>query len=151
MKEHEIRRLIQIVEESHIAELEVSRWGRKVRIRKYAAPPQAEPAPVSASPLGVQTPAAVPENRPETSSSETGLVPIVSPIVGTFYRAPAPNAKPFIELNDMVKPGQTVCLVEAMKLMNEIESEFNGRIARILVENGQPVEYNQPLFLVEPM
>ncbi len=151
MKEREIRRLIQIVEESHIAELEVSRWGRKVRIRKYATPSQAEPAPASVLPIVVQPSGTAPASQPKTASSETGLVPIVSPIVGTFYRAPAPNAKFFVELNDIVKLGQTVCLVEAMKLMNEIEADTAGRIAKILVENGQPVEYNQPLFLIEPL
>jgi acetyl-CoA carboxylase biotin carboxyl carrier protein len=72
-------------------------------------------------------------------------------MVGTFYRAPAPNTDPFVNVNDVVQPGQTVCIVEAMKLMNEIESEVSGRIVKILVENGQPVEYNQQLFLLEPI
>ena len=78
------------------------------------------------------------------------LVTIVSPMVGTFYRAPAPDADPYVELNSQVDLGQTVCIVEAMKLMNEIESEVRGRIVRILVDNGQPVEYGQSLFLVDP-
>ena len=79
-----------------------------------------------------------------------GLVPITSPMVGTFYRAPSPSAASFVEIGDFVNIGQTVCIIEAMKLMNEIESEVTGRIARILVENAQPVEYGQTLFLVDP-
>src|SRR5512136_273121 len=117
MREREIRRLIRIVEESQIAELEVSRWGRKVRIRKYASAPPIESAPANTPPAIIRPAVSAPEREPAATSFEAGLVPIVSPIVGTFYRAPAPNAKPFIELNDIVKPGQTVCLVEAMKLM----------------------------------
>jgi len=77
-------------------------------------------------------------------------VPIKSPMVGTFYRAPAPDAKPYVELNQMITMGQVVCIIEAMKLMNEIESEVAGRVAKVLVENGKPVEYGQVLFLMEP-
>ena len=150
MKEKEIKRLIKIVEESDISELEVTRWGKRVRIRKggpavSSEPPSVEVPPSRTTETETQTiPAA------EPSGIEAGTIQIVSPMVGTFYRAPAPDAKPFVEVNDIVKPGKTVCVVEAMKLMNEIEAEVEGRIVKILVENGQPVEYNQPLFLLEP-
>src|SRR5258708_6950757 len=92
--------------------------------------------------------AAAPEGK--VQSPDAYLVPVVSPMVGTFYRSPAPDADPYVELNSQVEIGQTVCIVEAMKLMNEIEAESRGRIVRILVENGQPVEYGQTLFLVDP-
>ena len=81
---------------------------------------------------------------------EKGIVIVTSPLVGTFYRAPAPDAKPYVEIGDIVKKGQIICLVEAMKLMNEIEADINGRISAILVESGQPVEFGQPLFKIEP-
>ncbi|UCE19981.1 MAG: acetyl-CoA carboxylase biotin carboxyl carrier protein [Gemmatimonadota bacterium] len=148
MKEKEIKKLIKIVEESDISELEISRWGKRVRIRKGVIPASSERPSEPHSPNSAQ-----PETqfalKTEPSTTEPGALHIVSPMVGTFYRAPAPDATPFVEVNDIVKPGQTVCIVEAMKLMNEIESEIEGRIVKILIENGQPVEYNQPLFLLE--
>jgi acetyl-CoA carboxylase biotin carboxyl carrier protein len=97
------------------------------------------PAPAPAAP-----PAAAP------ASAEDRLVKVVSPMVGTFYRAPAPDADPYVEVGDRIDAGQTVCIIEAMKLMNEIESEVRGRVAKIAVENGQPVEYGQVLFLIDP-
>ena len=150
MREKKIRKLIQIVEESDINELEVSRWGQKVRIRKIGTSSLPESPPPDITEIRTQPTEAKRESEPEPTPPETGFVQIVSPMVGTFYRAPSPNAQSFVEVNDTVKPGQTVCIVEAMKLMNEIESETAGRIVKILVENGQPVEYNQPLFLLEP-
>ncbi|HEX6972039.1 MAG TPA: acetyl-CoA carboxylase biotin carboxyl carrier protein, partial [Limnochordia bacterium] len=93
--------------------------------------------------------AAAPPEKEEPS--ENGHVTIVAPMVGTFYRAPAPDAKPYVDVGDTVEVGQTLCIIEAMKLMNEIESEVRGQIVRVLVENAQPVEYGQPLFLVNPL
>ena len=147
---NEIKRLIQLVQKSGIGELEVSEGERTIRITAAplaagghvayaAASAQSAPAPVQAA----APPAAAP-------NPDAHLVTIVSPMVGTFYRAPAPDADPYVELNSQVDLGQTVCIVEAMKLMNEIESEVRGRIVRILVDNGQPVEYGQSLFLVDP-
>lgn len=149
MKEEEIRRLIKIVEESNISELEVSRWGRKIRIIKEspAKPVEDSLPPVQPINLEEQTPQE-PEEAPVKEERKT-RVEIKSPMVGTFYRAPAPGVKPFVEVGDYIKPGQTLCIIEAMKLMNEIEAEISGKILDILVENAQPVEYNQPLFLVE--
>ena len=148
MKEKEIKKLIKIVEESEISELEVSRWGKRVRIRKGNVIVSSErPSELLTSQSAGTEPQAASTSEP--SVIEAGTLQILSPMVGTFYRTPAPDASPFVEVNDIVKPGQTVCIVEAMKLMNEIEAEVEGRIVKILIENGQPVEYNQPLFLLE--
>jgi oxaloacetate decarboxylase alpha subunit len=129
------------VQRTGIGELEVTAGGRTVRISAHAgaAPASAVSAAVTAAP----TPAVAPVGTEH-------LVAIVSPMVGTFYRAPAPDADPYAEVGDVVEVGQTVCIIEAMKLMNEIESEVKGRVVRILVENAQPVEYGQKLFLIEP-
>lgn len=156
-----IRKLIKLVEESNIGELEVSRWGQKVKISKkpkevsqtasekvtttIMVEPKAET--VTASP--VPTPATSKESLKIVEDTDH-FVPIKSPMVGTFYRAPAPDAKPYVELNQQITMGQVVCIIEAMKLMNEIESEVAGRVAKILVENAKPVEFGQTLFLIEP-
>jgi acetyl-CoA carboxylase biotin carboxyl carrier protein len=150
---NEIKRLIQLVQKSGIGELEVTEGERTIRIT--AAPSAAASGPVmyAAGPAPAAPPAgAAPAPPPvaEAPAADTHLLPVVSPMVGTFYRAPAPDADPYVEMNSQVDLGQTVCIVEAMKLMNEIESEVRGRIARILVDNGPPVEYGQTLFLVDP-
>lgn len=157
MNEDEIRRLVKIVEESGIAGLEVSRWGRKVKISKYpgqapSAPmPHVQiPAPMPApAPVTQLPPAAAPAAAAPTPAASKNLVEIKSPMVGTFYRAPAPDADPYAQVGSAISKGQVLCIIEAMKLMNEIEADFSCRIAEILVDNGQPVEYNQPLFRVE--
>jgi acetyl-CoA carboxylase biotin carboxyl carrier protein len=151
MRADEIRELVELVERSGIVELEVHRGRDSIRIRKpasedhHGAPAPASPgpgAPVVTEPQRTAAPAA--------GASEGGLLQIRSPMVGTFYRASSPDAKPYIESGSRVGVGQVVCIVEAMKLMNEIESEVAGEVVRVLVENGQPVEFNQPLFLVRP-
>ena len=155
-----IRKLIKLVEESDIGELEISSWGQRVRISKK---PRGLNAPASESPTtnitiepktktGAPAPTQAPAQEPaKTVLEDTDhLVPIKSPMVGTFYRTPAPDAKPYVELNQQIAMGQVVCIIEAMKLMNEIESEVVGRVAKILVENGKPVEFGQTLFLIEP-
>ncbi len=146
----ELRQLIRLVQRTGIGELEISSGGRSVRI---AATASGVPAPLGAATLAVarpvaDTPPAGPAATPAPPAST--LKAITSPMVGTFYRAPAPDADPFAENGDVVEVGQTVCIIEAMKLMNEIEAEFKGRIVQILVENAQPVEFGQKLFLVEP-
>ncbi len=141
-----IRELVAVMREEELAEIEVRRFFTTVRVRR----PGAESAAHAAQPArsaGAQ--AAGEEPVQADAIPHANLVPIKSPMVGTFYRAPAPDADPYVEENSTVSVGQTVCIVEAMKLMNEIESEVRGRIARILVENAQPVEYGQTLFLVE--
>lgn len=158
MNSDEIQRLVKIVEQADIAELEVSGWGRKVRILKY--PARIDPSSQNAA-LHYALPQAPPPAPPVGSNSETAeaaakeSTPAASgeefrsPMVGTFYRAPAPDADPYVKIGDTVKEGQVLCIIEAMKLMNEVEAEFACKVVEILVENAQPVEYNQPLFVVE--
>jgi acetyl-CoA carboxylase biotin carboxyl carrier protein len=154
MKLGEIRELIRLLESSGVEEIEVSSWGRRIRVSKsgnsyYHGPVQAPPSPdtdvVSREPAPAHV---VPQTQAEKSGKQ--LKEIKSPMVGTFYRAPAPGAEPFAEIDSDVEVGQTVCIIEAMKLMNEIQSDVKGRIARVLVDNAQPVEYGQTLFMVEP-
>ena len=152
----ELRQLIQLVQKTGIGELEVSSGGRTVRISATPAATVARDVPAM-SPDARAAAAAKQENPTAAAGSATGTaspsntMAITSPMVGTFYRAPAPDADPYIEVGDVVQVGQTVCIVEAMKLMNEIESEVRGRIVQILVENAQPVEFGQTLFVVEPV
>ncbi len=161
MKASDIRELVKIVEESNINQLEVSHWGQKVKIIKGFPQNGTETIiTTTAKPVAIsepatqpvqQTPPPAPEKTesPESTKKET-LIEIRSPMVGTFYRAPAPDAEPYIKIGDRIEPGKVLCIIEAMKLMNEIEAEVSGKIADILAENGKPVEYNQLLFLVEP-
>jgi acetyl-CoA carboxylase biotin carboxyl carrier protein len=153
MRVDEIRRLIELVERSGIDELEVRHWWNAVRIVRSSrrVAPVIEPVPPS-HPEPVGAPSAASPAPPESTAAadEQGLVPIVSPMVGTFYRASSPSAPAYVEAGQRVEVGQVVCIVEAMKLMNEIESEVAGTVARVLLENGQPVEFNQPLFLLKP-
>ncbi|NOX35979.1 MAG: acetyl-CoA carboxylase biotin carboxyl carrier protein [Calditrichaeota bacterium] len=163
MNIQEIRQLIRIVEKSDIDELEIVEEGRKIRISKNHPATQVvapgngttaaylAPAPSATPPAPAAEPAApakeISKEEPATDSDK--YYEVRSPMVGTFYRAPAPDAAPYVEVGDTVSPGQTLCIIEAMKLMNEIQSEVSGKIAKILVENAQPVEYNQLLFLIE--
>jgi acetyl-CoA carboxylase biotin carboxyl carrier protein len=138
----QITELVRIMREEDLAEVEIRRFFSTIRIRRPGGEAVAASAPVAARE------AATLAAEAEAEESKN-LVPIKSPMVGTFYRSPAPDADPYVEQNSYIDVGQTVCIVEAMKLMNEIESDVKGRIARILVENAQPVEYGQVLFLVE--
>ena len=139
---NEVRQLIDLVLARGLTELEVSRGETRIRIRRdvghAAAPGAAHPPSVAPAPAA------------EAEKAESHLLTIEAPMVGTFYRAPSPTADPYVREADVIKEGQVLCVIEAMKLMNEIESRVSGRISKILVENGQPVEYGQPLFLIEP-
>jgi len=150
----ELRQLIRLVQRTGIGELEVASGGRSVRISAVSSAsgtaPAAVPAVRTADPAP-EAPAAGAAPGGTTGAPAGNLKAITSPMVGTFYRAPAPDADPFVETGDVVEPGQTVCIVEAMKLMNEIEAEFRGRVVQVLVENAQPIEFGQKLFLVEPV
>jgi len=149
VNQREIRRLADLLREYALTEVEVEREGVRVRLRREAPPVAAAPTgPVVSLPASpaVASPAAA----AAPGASEAHLLTIEAPMVGTFYRAPAPAAQPFVREGDRVKKGQVVCIVEAMKLMNEIESKIGGRLVKVLVENAQPVEYGQPLFLLEP-
>jgi acetyl-CoA carboxylase biotin carboxyl carrier protein len=150
-----LKKLIDLVQESGIAELEITEGEEKVKIVKGGAVSitpvsvaalglAAAPAPVEAR-AAPAAPAAPPAAEPE--AGQEGHV-VKAPMVGTFYRSPSPDAKPFVEVGQTVKEGQTICIIEAMKLMNEIEADASGVVKAVLVENGQPVEYGQPLFIL---
>lgn len=164
MNEKVIKKLIKLVEESDIDQLEVSRWWRRVKITRRvardnghtegqpvfqamapmptaASPPQAMPAPSQTAPVTVDSTPPVADKK---------YIEIKSPMVGTFYSAPAPDAPPYTKVGERVSVGQVVCIIEAMKLMNEIESEVTGTVAKVLVENAHPVEFGQVLFLIDP-
>ncbi|MDO9047888.1 MAG: acetyl-CoA carboxylase biotin carboxyl carrier protein [Methylobacter sp.] len=143
-----IKKLIEIIEESGIAELEIKEGEEVIRISRYSAAPAAvayAPAPVAAAPVAIAAPAIT-----ATSSEEkiTGHV-VKSPMVGTFYRSASPGTKIFVEVGQSVQVGDTLCIIEAMKILNQIESDKDGILTKVLVENAEPVEYGQPLFIIE--
>ena len=151
-----VKKLIELIEQSDITEIEIHEGEESVRISRghpggasvflpnqFSLPPAPAAAP---APVAVESPAPE-EEDPASQIPEANLVR--SPMVGTFYRSPSPGSKPFVEEGDHVKVGDTLCIIEAMKILNQIECEKTGTIRRILVENGQPVEYNEPLFVVE--
>jgi acetyl-CoA carboxylase biotin carboxyl carrier protein len=151
----EIRRLVGLLEEKNLAVFELEIEGLKVKIARSVPPPAPVPAPAAAA-----APAAEAPRMPEAPSPAQAAGPlpelakghhlITSPMVGTFYRAPDPTSAPFVDIGDTVKKGQTLCIIEAMKLMNEIEADVDGTIAEIYVENAKPVEYGQKLFAINP-
>lgn len=152
-----IKKLIKIVEQSEVTEFSVQEGDLKVKISKntgHNTQVSFQPVADFNKPASVQQniiPQSTDNQTPVSAAEQTksNLREIKSPIVGTFYRAPAPDADPYIQIGDMVSPGSVLCIVEAMKLMNEIESDISGKVVKILVENATPVEYNQPLFLIE--
>jgi len=148
----ELRELIGLLRENGLAELELENEGFRVRLRRessasehtgYAAAPPPAPAPAASAPA---TPAHPGTQATTAASQDQDLHIIPSPIVGTFYRSPSPTADPFVKIGSNVEPESVVCIIEAMKLMNEIQAEATGEVVKIYVENGQPVEYGQPLF-----
>lgn len=150
MNEKEIRRLIKIVEETGIAELEIKKWwGQRIRIVKNGVLSRPVHAP---SFSGDEKVIEIPQKKQESKTlddPEEKYHVVRSPMVGTFYRAPAPGEAPFVSVGDKVRVAQTLCIIEAMKVMNEIEAEVSGTVVEILVENAQAVEFNQPLFYIE--
>jgi acetyl-CoA carboxylase biotin carboxyl carrier protein len=142
----EIRALLELFREYGLTEVEIERSGERVRVRRE---PLAAPA-VVAAPAPEPGARTAPAPEPTREDRRQHLVTVEAPMVGTFYRAPSPEAEPYVREGDGIKEGQVLCIIEAMKLMNEIESKVAGRVIRILAENGQPVEYGQPLFLIEP-
>lgn len=153
MNLNEIKQLIDMVNGSDLQETIIEEGDFKITLKRYssAAAPQiypVQPAPalqaVQPAPTQIQSPAALP------GEPVSGLIEVCSPIVGTFYQSPSPDSPPFVAVNDTIKKGDVLCIIEAMKLMNEIEAEITGTIVEILVENGQAVEYDQPLFRIKP-
>jgi acetyl-CoA carboxylase biotin carboxyl carrier protein len=143
-----VKKLIELLEDSNVSEIEIHEGEESVRISRHStvpamAPmmqqpmmmPQAAPAPVAAA--------------AEAKTEEVSGHLIKSPMVGTFYRSPSPEARPFVDEGDSVSAGQTLCIIEAMKILNQIESDVAGKVKKVLVENGEPVEYDQPLFIIE--
>lgn len=145
-----LKKLIDLVQESGIAELEVTENEEKVRIVKSGpAPREIYMSAPSAAQIAPPTVAAAVATAPPAAPAAPAGHIVKSPMVGTFYRSPSPDAKAFVEIGDSVKVGQTVCVIEAMKLLNEIEADKDGVVKAILIENGQPVEYGEPLLVIE--
>ena len=149
-----VRKCIKIVNDAQIAELEIEEDGKRLRITRSFGPETTvvgAPAMPQIQPMAATAP--LPQAATPVMAEEVAVAryhEVRSPIVGTFYRASSPDAAPYAAVGDTVGNGQVLCIIEAMKIMNEIESDAAGRIVKILVENGQPVEYNQPLFLIDP-
>jgi acetyl-CoA carboxylase biotin carboxyl carrier protein len=170
MNAKELRQILQALTEHDVSELTLETPDYKLTVKRgkevvlaqpapvpavpVAPLPQAAPAPAPAPAPAASAPSApveaVSEPKPEAKEECKNCVEVKAPIVGTFYRAPAPDAPPYVKEGDRVEKGQVLCIIEAMKLMNEIESEVSGIVRKILVQNGEPVEYGQPLFLIEP-
>jgi acetyl-CoA carboxylase biotin carboxyl carrier protein len=157
----EIKQLIKIVEKSGIDEIELEEDGRKIRISKRNAKTEAPTGMINpmyfAPPPQLSLPPQAQQGNAVSNASDPAVaaipkenfIEVRSPMVGTFYQSPSPDSEPYVEVGTAIKPGMTLCIIEAMKLMNEIEAEHSGKIAKILVDNSQPVEYNQLLFLIE--
>ena len=153
MNQKELKELIEFLKEQDIAEFELERGDVKVRIKR-GTPVAIAPLtlPISAAPVPTPT-TALPVSAsasPPAKSADEGLHQVKSPIVGTFYESPSPGSPPFVKPGDTVEAGQVLCIIEAMKLMNEIEADVSGEVVKRLVNNGQPVEYGQPLFSIRP-
>jgi acetyl-CoA carboxylase biotin carboxyl carrier protein len=148
-----VKKLIKLLSESGVDEIEIEEDGKRVRLAKHSGNSAVVQQPgVAAIPVPTQAPVPVtqaPAATPTASAVQTQYHEVRSPIVGTFYRAPAPDAAPFVNVGSSVESGTVLCIVEAMKLMNEIESDVAGKVVKVLVENGRPVEYDQVLFLIE--
>ena len=153
----QLKQVLALVQEHGVAELEIEQDGVRIRVRKDAAPAAnapvfhmssaSAPAPVAAAPAVGPVPLAVPPSA-EEAEVDIELAVVKSPIVGTFYRSAEPGASPFVEVGATVKQGQVLCIIEAMKLMNEIDSEYDGEIVNVYVETGQPVQYGERLFAI---
>jgi acetyl-CoA carboxylase biotin carboxyl carrier protein len=157
METKEIQKLIDFIAQSGLDEVNIETTDLKIKVKRYGSAPvvsvaSAQPA---AAPVYTSAPAASAPAAPATPAAEpaasANLITIKSPMIGTFYRASNPESPAFASIGDEIAPGKTVCVIEAMKLFNEIESEISGRIVKVLVENATPVEFDQPLFLVEPI
>ncbi len=140
-----VKKLIELIEESDIAEIESHEGEESVRISRASA---IAPTVVAAAPAAIAAPTAAIAEEPKTEEAISGYS-VTSPMVGTFYRSPSPKSKSFVEEGQKISKGDTLCIIEAMKILNQIEADRGGIIKRILIENGQPVEYNQPIFIID--
>lgn len=148
-----LKKLIKMVEKSRVNEIEIEEGGKRIRISKGPPPPPPAVIQEAAVPQVPASPQQVSgkTDRESPIAEDTKLHTINSELVGTFYRAPAEDSEPFVKEGDIVNKGDTVCIIEAMKIMNEIESDIHGKIVQVLPENGSPVEYGEPLFKIEPL
>lgn len=148
-----VKKLIELLEESGIAELEINEGEESVRISRYSSSPAPAPVSYAAAPAAPAPAAAAPAATAAEESSDEDSLPsghvVKSPMVGTYYSASSPGSKPFVSVGDSVTEGETVCIVEAMKILNQIEADVSGIVKAVLVENAQPVEYGQPLMIIE--
>jgi len=147
----EIKELINLMNENSLVELEIEKDGMRIRLKKTGAGIEGPSGPIvvektSLSPIQIKE-----ETSEGLQKSAVKTVEIKAPMVGTFYRTPSPEAAPYVEAGQIIEPGQVICIIEAMKLMNEIKSEIKGKILEILVDNTEPVEFGQPMFLIEPL
>jgi acetyl-CoA carboxylase biotin carboxyl carrier protein len=150
MTNQEIKELLQIFEESGVAEMEVQRGENSLRLRRAPTTQELQlPAVTAPPPTAAHAPAPAP-GPAKTAPADANHTLVKSPIVGTYYDAPSPGAPPFVKIGDTVEPGQVLCIIESMKLMNEIEAEMTGTLVHKLVENGRPVEYGEALFAIRP-
>jgi acetyl-CoA carboxylase biotin carboxyl carrier protein len=147
----EINKLVKFMEEKKLSHFELEIEGLKIKINRNPSPPPSESIPASPESAESVEDESVQPQEAESENGKNNLSFITSPMVGTFYRAPDPSSSPFVEIGDPVKKNQTLCIIEAMKLMNEIEAEFEGILEKIYVENGKPVEYGQKLFAIKPL
>lgn len=141
MELEKLKKFIDFMNENNLYELEIEEEGKRIRLKRGGGE---QPVVMAAVPHAK-------DHGPAKEENNSGAMEIKSPMVGTFYRAPSPGSKPYVEVGDIIKPGDVVCIIEAMKLMNEIKAEVGGKLTKILVENGQPVEFGQTLFVMEAL
>ncbi|MCM8798636.1 MAG: acetyl-CoA carboxylase biotin carboxyl carrier protein [Candidatus Omnitrophica bacterium] len=151
MEIKEIKELIALMETHNLVEIEIEKEGKKIRLRKEPSVTGKQEVPREILPRVSSGESTATAPQSAVTSGQSHTVQIKSPMIGTFYRAPHPEAPPFVEIGEVVEPGKVLCIIEAMKLMNEIKAEIKGKIIEVLVNNGDPVEFGQPLFLLEPI
>ncbi len=149
MNTKDIEQLIALLEKSSISEIEIAKWGKRIRVSRNTGNVLVKSSGLGDAALPAAAPVITTETSAEEESSLQGIA-VKSPMVGTFYRSPSPDVDPFIKVGDHVRKGDTLCIIEAMKIMNEVEAEMSGVILDIQIDNAQPVEYGQTLFLIEP-
>lgn len=147
----EIKEMIALMNDNGLVELEVEKEGMRIRLKKSAGESPIYSGPVIIEKERAVTPSGIKEASAAAAAAPSNVTEIKSPMVGTFYRAPSPESPAYVEIGQVIEPGQVICIIEAMKLMNEIKAEVKGKIVDILVDNAEPVEFGQPLFLIEPV
>jgi len=147
----EIKEMINLMNENGLVELEIEKDGMRIRLKKTASGTEGFSGPIVVERERVSETLFKKESPAIPEKIQVETVEIKAPMVGTFYRAPSPEAPPYVEVEQIIEPGQVICIIEAMKLMNEIKSEIKGKILEVLVDNAEPVEFGQPMFLIEPL